>query len=88
MTTQQSLMRYIADTWMDGDPTGLDADSNLVELNVIDSAAIFDLVHHLQVAYQVRVPLPEVTPDNFRSVAAIAALVDRLRESRLQRELA
>ncbi|NUR57331.1 MAG: acyl carrier protein [Catenulispora sp.] len=88
MTTQQSLMRYIADTWMDGDSTGLDADSNLVELNVIDSAAIFDLVHHLQVAYQVKVPLPEVTPDNFRSVTAIAALVDRLRGLQPARELA
>ncbi|WP_194898116.1 phosphopantetheine-binding protein [Catenulispora pinisilvae] len=88
MTTQQSLMRYIADTWMDGDSTGLDADSNLVELNVIDSAAIFDLVHHLQVAYKIKVPLPEVTPDNFRSVKAIAALVDQLRGIQLDRELA
>ncbi|WP_194905960.1 phosphopantetheine-binding protein [Catenulispora rubra] len=88
MTTQQSLMRYIADTWMGGDSTGLEADSNLVELNVIDSAAIFDLVHHLQVAYQIKVPLHEVTPDNFRTVAAIAALVDQLRGIKLERELA
>jgi acyl carrier protein len=33
----------------------------------------------VQTEYRVTVPLREVAPDNFRTVAAIAALVERLR---------
>ncbi|NEA57188.1 acyl carrier protein [Streptomyces sp. SID13666] len=78
MTTQQSLITYIADTWMDGDADGLDAEVRLTEMNIIDSAAIFDLVHHLQSDFHITVPLQEITPRNFRTINDIAALVERL----------
>lgn len=81
MTTEHSIMSYIADTWMGGDATGLDADVPLVELNIIDSADIFELVHHLQEQYRVAVPLREISPPNFRTVATIAQLIDRLQEA-------
>lgn len=81
MTTELSIMSYIADTWMGGDATGLDADVPLVELNIIDSADIFELVHHLQDQYRVAVPLQEISPPNFRTVGTIARLIDRLREA-------
>ncbi|MBS2963704.1 acyl carrier protein [Actinocrinis puniceicyclus] len=79
MTIAQSLLTYIADTWMKGDAAGLDENVPLLELNIIDSTEIFDLVHYVQSEYRVTVPLREVAPDNFRTVGAIAALVERLR---------
>ena len=79
MTIAQSLLTYIADTWMKGDADGLDENVPLLELNIIDSSEIFDLVHHVQTQYRVTVPLREVAPDNFRTVGTIAALVERLR---------
>lgn len=82
MSTEQSIMDHIAAVWLDGDAEGLDAQSPILELNIIDSAAIFDLVHHLQDSFRITVPLPDISPDNFRSVGAIAALVDRLRAER------
>ncbi|WP_207401080.1 acyl carrier protein [Actinomadura roseirufa] len=78
MTARDFLIGYIADSWMDGDAAGLHEDTPLIELNIIDSAAIFDLVHSLQDEFGVAVPLREITPANFRSVGAITALLGRL----------
>ncbi|MFI6053200.1 acyl carrier protein [Streptomyces violascens] len=87
MKTEQSLIRYIADNWLDGDAEGLDENTPITELNVIDSAGIFDLVHHLQDEYRVAVPLPDIAPSNFRTIRAIADLVHRLQdEDRLQQK--
>ncbi|MFB7657273.1 MULTISPECIES: acyl carrier protein [unclassified Streptomyces] len=81
MTSRKLITDYIADAWMDGDAEGLEPDTPIAELNIIDSAAVFDLVHYLQSEFRVTVPLREVTPRNFRSVNAICALVDRLRQN-------
>jgi acyl carrier protein len=75
---ERTLLDHIARTWMDGDADGLDVDSPIIDLNIIDSAAIFDLVHYLQSQFRITVPLTEVSPANFGSVRAVARLVDRL----------
>ncbi|MCZ9349132.1 acyl carrier protein [Streptomyces mutabilis] len=78
MTIEERLVSYIADTWLEGDPDGLDEDTPLIELNIVDSPGMFELVHHLQFEYRITVPLREVTPDNFQSVKTIATLIVRL----------
>ncbi|BCL32957.1 acyl carrier protein [Streptomyces aurantiacus] len=79
MSTQQSIINYIAGVWLDGDAEGLDAQVPIAELNIIDSAGIFDLVHYLQDDFRITVPLQEISPANFRTVDTMAALVERLR---------
>ncbi|MBQ0855076.1 acyl carrier protein [Streptomyces sp. NPDC057621] len=79
MSTQQSIINYIAGVWLDGDAEGLDAQVPLAELNIIDSAGIFDLVHYMQDDFRITVPLQEISPANFRTVDTMAALVERLR---------
>lgn len=81
MTTQQLLIDYIAESWMGGDAEGLDAEVALLEMNIIDSASIFDLVHHMQNEFRITVPLREISPQNFRTVNAMADLVGRLQEA-------
>ncbi|MEO9239383.1 MAG: acyl carrier protein [Jatrophihabitantaceae bacterium] len=68
---------------MGGDAAGLTPQAPLLELNIIDSAAIFDFVYYLQAEFGVVVPLSDVTPHNFASIEAIAAMVDRLRSERV-----
>lgn len=80
MTAADFLVDYIAGAWMGGDAAELRADTPIIDLNIIDSAAIFDLVHAVQSEFGVTVPLQEITPANFGSVGAIAALIDRLDE--------
>ncbi|AXG81397.1 acyl carrier protein [Streptomyces paludis] len=79
MSTQQSIINYIAGVWLDGDAEGLDAQVPIAELNIIDSAGIFDLVHYLQDDFRISIPLQEISPANFRTVDTMAALVERLR---------
>jgi acyl carrier protein len=80
MTTAQLLIDYIVTSWLGDDAEGLDEDVPLLELNIIDSSAIFDLVHYVQRQFRVTVPLTQVTPENFRTVNAIATLVESLQQ--------
>jgi len=80
MTTAQLLIDYIATSLLGGDAEGLDEDVPLLELNIIDSSAIFDLVHYLQRTFRITVPMTRITPENFRTVTAIAALVESLQQ--------
>ncbi|CAM5703778.1 acyl carrier protein [Streptomyces canus] len=82
MSTQQSIIDHIAEVWLAGDADGLDAHVPLAELNIIDSAEIFDLVHYLQDRFRIAVPLQEISPANFRTVDTIASLVERLQRER------
>ncbi|MFC5718660.1 acyl carrier protein [Streptomyces gamaensis] len=79
MTPQKLITDYIVEVWMDGDADGLEPDTPIDELNIIDSAGVFDLVHYLQEEFRVTVPLREIAPANFRSVSTISALVERLK---------
>ena len=81
MTSQKLIADYIADVWMDGDSESLEPETPITELNIIDSLGIFDLVHFLQSQFGITVPLHEISLTNFRSVNAISAMVDRLRDA-------
>lgn len=81
MTPSKLITDYIADVWMDGDAEGLEPETPIAELNIIDSAGIFDLVHYLQNEFRITVPLREVSLKNFRSVRAISDLVVRLQQA-------
>ena len=81
MTSRELITDYIVDVWMDGDAEGLEPETPIAELNIIDSVVVFDLVHHLQSTLRISIPVREISLKNFRSVNAIAELVDRLQES-------
>lgn len=78
-TIETSITDHIVEALLNGDGDGLDGTTPLMELNIVDSAGIFDLVHFLQSEFRITVPLPEVSPENFATVNSIAALVQRLR---------
>lgn len=72
------LANYIGEVWMGGDASGLTDELPLIEMNIIDSVAMFDFVHFLQSEFRVSVPLSEITPRNFATLTAITSLVQRL----------
>ncbi len=78
MALAERIKAHIVDQYLAGDGAGLEVDTPLLELNVIDSAGIFDLMRFLSEETAVRIPLSEVTPDNFQSIAAMVQLVERL----------
>ena len=56
-----------------------DAPHRLIEERILDSIDVVTLVGEIDEAYGIRVPVEELTPENFASVEAIYKLVERLR---------
>jgi acyl carrier protein len=54
-------------------------DTSLLREGIIDSLGVVELVEFLQAHFQVKVEQPDVRPDNFDSVAKMAAFVRRKR---------
>ncbi|WP_205410477.1 acyl carrier protein [Vibrio spartinae] len=85
MLTNQ-LIQHIAQQFLDGDTDGLERDTPLFELNIVDSAAIFDLVDFLKNEAQVEIKMQDIYPENFASVAAMVSLVERLKGNQTEGE--
>ena len=60
-TIETSITDHIVEALLNGDGEELDSMTPLMELNIVDSAGIFDLVHFLQGKFGIAVPLPEVS---------------------------
>jgi acyl carrier protein len=59
------------------DAAALDPASDLKDDVGLDSAALLEVVVSLEEAFGIAVGVEDVTEDNFRSVAAIAAFIER-----------
>jgi len=79
MNARERLKNHIAINYLQGDATGLDDATALLDLKIIDSVAIYDLLHYIRTELGVGVPMDEISPTNFASIANIVAMVDRLR---------
>lgn len=55
--------------------TVLSPAEDLFETGVLDSLAFVDLVMHLEQRFDIQISTDEMEPDNFRSIAKIAAFV-------------
>jgi acyl carrier protein len=58
-----------------------DARADLIEDGLIDSLAFIDLLYALEGAFGLQIPIERISFDDFRTVTAMAAMVDRERKS-------
>jgi acyl carrier protein len=74
------LHAYIAETFLYMHP-GLELkdDDKFLELGVIDSLGFVELVEEVQTRYGIAVDALEITEDNFGSLDALVAFVERRR---------
>jgi peptidyl carrier protein len=75
---EQKILSLIIDNYGLGLEDSLNVDTPLLELNIIDSSAFFDLIELLQAEFTIKVPLTAIKPENFASVRAIAAMTCNL----------
>jgi acyl carrier protein len=54
--------------------------TDLIDEGILDSIAILNLVAFLEDHFNLTIPVEEFIPENFRTVAAISDLADRLGE--------
>ncbi|WP_213086270.1 acyl carrier protein [Roseateles sp. DAIF2] len=73
----QRLCAFIAEAFL-GDGSRVQRDTRLLELNILDSAALFDVVDFVRQEFGVQIPIGDIHPQHFASVAQLEALVMRL----------
>lgn len=77
---QAELIAFINAEILESEDSGLDIDTPLLAIGILDSLAMVSLIAKIEDAFGVKVPDDAVTPDNFQSVAAIARMVDLIQE--------
>jgi acyl carrier protein len=74
----QSILAWLKETAAKLGDVEIAADTELIEQGVLDSLEILRLVSFLEERFQLAVPVDEFVPENFRTPAAIAAMMARL----------
>jgi acyl carrier protein len=75
---QKELRQFIASE-LGRDVSGVEDGESLLEAGVIDSMGVLELVSFIEKQYRIAVAEDEMMPENFDSVDAIAAFIDRRR---------
>jgi acyl carrier protein len=78
MSLKSRIRKHVAEAHLPGeDPEALDMEEDLILSGILDSLGLVQLTAHLEEAYGVVVAPDEITSEHFRTVARIAALVER-----------
>ena len=77
MSVRDDLLDYINENFMYLQPDRILADSDsLLELGVIDSTGVVELVGEVEERYGITVDDAEITEENFGSLAGLVAFVE------------
>jgi acyl carrier protein len=79
MSFRDDLTSYIRQNLLRGDSAVLGPDDSLIDAGALDSVGLMNVLAFVESHAGVKVPDSEVIPQNFESVTAIEALVQRLR---------
>ena len=80
MSTSDDVRNYILSVHLPGEnPDMLSNDDDLLDMGILDSMAIMQLVGHLEKQYGITIPTEEIDPDNFQSINALTAFIDKQR---------
>ncbi len=77
--TVARLIDYLTGTFVPAADVVLDADTNLLEEEIVDSVGIHEMVEFIEVTFDVYIDADDVNLDNFETIASIAAMVDAKR---------
>jgi acyl carrier protein len=81
MTLNAELGQFVTDNFLFGKPgKRVDDDDSFLELGIIDSTGVMELVAFLEERYGIKLQDRDLIPDNLDSINRVARLV----ESRLQ----
>ena len=79
MAIKETVREFILANFYVADAASLDDASSLLDLGVIDSTGVMEVVDFLEEKFQIRVEDDELLPDNLDSIARIASFVARKR---------
>ena len=75
---ESDVRRFITDNFpLGGSGAELAGSDSLLEVGVIDSVGVLELIEHLESTYDFQIPDADVLPENLDSIDAIAGYVAR-----------
>lgn len=74
MNVEQSLIVWVRDAVSDGGST-INPDTSLIASGLLDSIQILLMIEFAEQQFGVRLAAEDMHPDNFETVAAVAALI-------------
>ena len=70
-----AIRSYIEEKILEGDADSLDENTELLELGILDSFAIVELLSFIESDFGVQIGLDAVAPEKFSTISVIADLV-------------
>jgi acyl carrier protein len=74
-SVRNSIRDHVVSRWLNGDARGLDDETDLQRLGVLDSFSTLDVVAFLGEAFHVEIEPSDINSETFHSISTIAALV-------------
>jgi acyl carrier protein len=74
---EQTLRKFIRESFLFGADTPLADDDSFLELGIIDSTGVLELVDFLQREYGIHVADEELVPENLDSIRNLVAFLER-----------
>jgi len=80
MTTAEELKSWFSREVLEGQDVGLDEETQLIELGLIDSITTIKLQTFVASRFGVEIPLKQLTAENLGSIRAITSMIERLQK--------
>lgn len=80
---KEKIREFVVDHFLFGEDNGLADDSSLLELGVVDSTGVLELVTHVETTFGIKVADDELVPDNLDTIQNLTDFVCR-KTSRLE----
>ena len=76
----KSLRQFIRENFLFGRETEFADDDSFLEMGIIDSTGVLELVTHLETEFQITIEDEELVPENLDSIRGLVRFVERKRE--------
>lgn len=77
MTIETAIKQYLMENMLFSDEFAYPDDASFLQTGILDSTGVLELVLFVEQTYGFQVAQPDVTPDNFDSVANLAGYIRR-----------
>lgn len=81
MTIAEQVRQFICKNFYVPDPAGLSDTASFLDLGIVDSTGVLEVVAFIEQEFGVTVDDAEIVPENFDSIASLVGYVERKRGS-------
>jgi acyl carrier protein len=79
MDVKSTIRQFVTENFYLPDPAALDDNASLIDLGVVDSTGVLEVISFLEGTFELTVKEDETVPENLDSIARITAYVERKR---------